>query len=93
MKEMTDWQISAKHYRIRGSDELKYPANESRCRNTCGHPHDQYQDRDGHPRYKEHRCFLGIGHREKFCEFSSVCGEVRVRAERVEIQDHDLVAH
>lgn len=77
--EMDDKTINDKHRHIRGSDDLKYPGNQSRCRSTCGHYHDEYHDHEGHLKYKEHRCFLAIGHREEFCEFSSVCSEKRVR--------------
>lgn len=73
MRDMTEFEINDRHRKVRGSDVLKYPANEDRCTSTCGHLHDQVRDK-----MREHRCFLAMGHREKFCEFSSVCGETRV---------------
>lgn len=75
-------RINNKHYRIRGSNDLKYPPNESRCGITCGHRHDFFIDREGHSRAKEHRCFLAVGH-EEYCEFSSECGERGVRRDPV----------
>lgn len=80
MHEMTDERITAKHFRIRGSHELKYPPNESRCRNSCGHYHDVITLPKG-DRVVPHRCFLGLSH-TGFCEFSSACGELRIRRER-----------
>lgn len=76
MRDMADDQISKKHKRIRGSDELKYPPNESRCRQTCGTHHDRVSTRQGE-RMVEHRCFLALDHRGH-CEFSSACGDLRV---------------
>lgn len=78
MQEMTDLQIEKKHRQIRRSDDLKYPGSAFRCMGRCGHYHDEIGDQ-----LKQHRCFLGIGHREEFCEFSSACGEVNVRPKAV----------
>lgn len=80
MQEMTDERISDKHFRIRGSHELKYPPNESRCRNICGHLHDIIT-LPKVERVVPHRCFLGLNH-TGYCEFSSTCGELRIRRER-----------
>lgn len=79
MQEMDDESINAKHKRIRGSHDLKYPANDSRCRQTCGHRHDLTKNSLGLERLQEHRCFLAVGHEETYCQFSSECGEMRVR--------------
>lgn len=78
MIEMDDESITAKHKRIRGSHDLKYPANNSRCRQTCGHRHDLTKNSLGLERLQEHRCFLAGGHEEVYCKFSSECGELRV---------------
>lgn len=75
--------INTKHFRIRGSNDLEYPPNESRCRITCGHDHDFFRDHEGHSRVKEHRCFLAIGHEDIYCEFSSECGERGLRRDPV----------
>lgn len=66
---MTDEEINAKHIRLRGSLDLKYPRREASCRNECGV--------DDYPKHKDrppvqHRCFLTIGHKGS-CEFSSEC--------------------
>lgn len=82
MREMTEFEINNKHERIRGSDELRYPGHQMQCRQTCGHDHDGYHDHDGHIRYKEHRCFLAIGHSDQFCQFSSECFERGVKPKR-----------
>lgn len=76
--ELEDEKLNTKHYRIRGTHDLKYPPNESRCHNTCGHYHDVIQARAGE-KVLQHRCFLSINHRSEYCEFSSCCGELRVR--------------
>lgn len=86
MRDMTEFEINNKHEQIRGSNEMKYPPNESRCRQTCGHKHDEYIDREGHQRSKEHRCFLAIGHPQKYCQFSSECFERRVRAVTLNVE-------
>lgn len=74
MREMTDEEISNKHKRVRGSNELKYPPNESRCKQTCGTSHDLVDTLKGE-RTVEHRCFLVVAH-QGYCEFSSACGDV-----------------
>lgn len=74
-----DERINNKHYRIRGSHDLKYPPNASRCRNTCGLDHDWITDVNGREHPREHRCFLAVGHKELYCEFSSACGAERVK--------------
>lgn len=73
-----DERINNKHFRIRGSHDLKYPGNESRCRQTCGLRHCLTANSLGLERLEEHRCFLAAGHKEIYCEFSSECGETRV---------------
>lgn len=78
MIETDDERINNKHYRIRKTHELKYPANESRCRNTCGIRHDFTKNSLGLQRVQEHRCYLSISH-TGYCEFSSECGELRIR--------------
>lgn len=75
MREMTDEEITEKHKRIRGTHELKYPPNESRCRNKCGTKHDPVMTDKGEIMV-EHRCFLGVGHVGQ-CEFSSACADLR----------------
>lgn len=75
MREMTDDEINKKHRRIRGSDVLKYPPNESRCKQTCGTRHDRVVTAQGE-RMVEHRCFLALEHQSD-CQFSSACGNVR----------------
>lgn len=75
MKEMTDEEITAKHKRIRKTHELKYPPNESRCRNKCGTRHDPVVTQSGE-KMVEHQCFLGVVHSGE-CEFSSVCADLK----------------
>lgn len=74
MTETLDPEIEGynkKHRRVRGSLQLKYPPKESRCLKTCGTLHYQVDTRKG-KEYREHPCFLAIGH-EGLCEFSSEC--------------------
>lgn len=78
MQDLEDQRINDKHYRIRGSHDLKYPANRSRCLNRCGIAHDLIKDPSGREVARPHRCFLAVGH-EGFCQFSSICGEVEVK--------------
>lgn len=78
MIEMDEETINKKHKRIRGSDEFKYPPNASRCKQTCGIAHDWVRDMEGREHPRQHRCFLSLDH-EGFCEFSSACGEMRIR--------------
>lgn len=63
-----------RHKRIRGSHELKYPPKESRCRRACGTLHYEVDTRKA-KEYREHPCFLAIGH-EGPCEFSSECAQL-----------------
>ena len=79
MQDLEDQRISDKHFRIRKSHDLKYPANKERCLITCGHLHDHVTNSLGLPITLEHRCFLKIGH-GNFCQFSSACGELEVKA-------------
>lgn len=79
MQDSEDQRINDKHFRIRGSHDLKYPANKQRCEQTCGHFHDHTTNSHGLTFIKEHRCFLKAGHKEQFCEFSSACGESGVK--------------
>lgn len=68
---LTYSQVLAKHRRLRGSDDLRYPPNTHRCRLHCG-----LEDmRDG-GRVRSHSCFLRLGHKEP-CEYSSECGMSR----------------
>lgn len=76
MREMTDDEVNKKHRRVRGSDALKYPPNESRCRETCGTRHDRVVTAHGE-RMVEHRCFLALEH-QGYCEVSSACGSIEV---------------
>lgn len=78
MQDPEDQRINNKHFRIRGSHDLKYSANKSRCLNRCGIAHDWIKDASGREVAKPHRCFLAVGH-EGFCEFSSICGETKVQ--------------
>ena len=81
-------EIYAKHRALRGSNRLKYPAKESRCRNQCGiFEHDVVMGLDKKRlvvrRRQQHGCFLSLAH-EGYCEFSSECGEqTRSREELV----------
>jgi hypothetical protein len=76
MIEMQDWEIDAKHRRIRKSDELKYPGNRERCLKTCGEFHCEVKTPQGRA-WIAHRCFLAVDH-ELGCEFSSECATSRV---------------
>jgi hypothetical protein len=71
MHEMTDEEITAKHKRIRGTHELKYPGKESRCKGGCGRYHYVVITSRGE-RTTEHPCFLAIDHSGP-CEFTSEC--------------------
>lgn len=75
--------FNAKHKRLRGSNDLKYPPRESSCKNECGIPeHDVSMNREGKEMMRrQHRCFLAAGH-EGACEFSSACG-VKERVPKV----------
>lgn len=66
---MSDEEINAKHIRLRGSLDLKYPRREASCRHECGV--DDYPKHPDKPPV-QHRCFLAIGHKGP-CEFSSEC--------------------
>lgn len=77
-EDVQDVAINAKHRKIRGSSELKYPAFDSeRCHVNCGLMDlrnivaTRVEDRR-----RNHRCFLFLGH-EGDCEFSSECGASR----------------
>lgn len=63
--------INKKHRRLRGSDELKYPQRNLRCRSECGVAHYRIDMASG-AKVRQHPCFLIIGHEEP-CEFSSEC--------------------
>lgn len=71
MREMEEWEIDAKHRRIRGSNRLKYPGNEDRCQKTCGKSHCEVRTSKGR-QWIAHRCFLAVDH-ECECQFSSEC--------------------
>lgn len=82
-------RINNKHFRIRKSHELKYPGNESRCKQTCGYLHDEVENSFNVMTLKEHRCFLKIGH-EPHCQFSSACGRVVIKRERARLEVESL---
>lgn len=71
MRDMEDWEIDAKHRRIRGSDRLKYPPNRLRCIKNCGQSHCEIATPKGRI-WIPHRCFLEVDH-EVRCQFSSEC--------------------
>lgn len=75
MPEISDEGIITKHRRISGSLELKYPPNESRCKQTCGIRHDPVMTAQGE-KMVEHRCVLALEH-QPGCQFSSACGSLR----------------
>lgn len=79
MQEMSDESIADKHKRIRGTHDLKYPGNKSRCKSTCGIAHDWIMDINGREHPRQHRCYLAIDHKDPYCQFSSQCGERRIR--------------
>lgn len=78
--ELTDQEMEgymAKHKRIRGSYELKYPPRAFRCERKCGRLHCEVEGQRGII-LTEHPCFLAIGHRGE-CQFSSECARLTGR--------------
>lgn len=73
-------RYAAKHRRLRGTDQLRYPPNAHRCRLRCGL--DDMRDGEGDKqRVASHQCFLGT--HEGRCEFSSECGLSRFKSMEV----------
>lgn len=69
---LTYSQIEAKHLRLRGTTDLRYPPNQHRCRLRCGL--DDMRDGEGErQRISSHCCFLRSNH-DGPCEWSSECG-------------------
>lgn len=66
-RDMDDESINAKHLRIRGTLDYKYPPPESACKSGCGAGDDKLNKKTS-----DHRCVLAIGH-EGDCMWSWEC--------------------